>query len=337
MHFRFFFVLTCLFVSIAISSNVRSAVPKEDLQKIDRDMVKVKAALSQIDRNMAQENKSFIAQEKKMVALENKIKSMEEEVNKLEAELNLKLKDMRKKFLALHLVMEGQKIKSNVTHILEQKILLKRLHEELIQLSVSKKNCATSHEQLKELRFSYDESRKAQNLIYASLSELQMKRESFEKIYIKTQKFQGNLQQKVVNQEVLKTLNPPMMDKLTKESSDSSGVFAIPVQQFKQLKVENSGVSFFIDQDVPVLAPGKGRVVYIGSLASYGQVIMLDHGNDLRTLILGELKVNVARNSDVREGEVLGYAQNRAGQNSKVYFEVRKRETPQAAMKYLKI
>jgi hypothetical protein len=335
MKMRGLFIFPCwallTFFSLAWADVTSHKNPKQDLQHLDRDIVKVKAALAQIDRNMAQENKSFLAQEKKMVELEQRIKSMEIDAQQKESEIQNRLKEMRKKFLGLHLVIEGQRSGATMAELAGQKLIVKKLQQELIQMNLKKDQWGRLTSDLKLLRSDYEESRKAQNQIFAALSELQMKRQGLEKIYIKTQKYQGDLQIKITNQTMLKATQA------RSEIENISGTFGIPVQQFKELKVENSGVSFFIDQDVPVLAPGKGKVVYIGGLASYGQVIMIDHGNDLRTLILGELKVNVERNLQVNEGDVLGYAQKRKGQENKVYFEVRKRETPQAAMKYLKI
>ncbi|MDH4469000.1 MAG: peptidoglycan DD-metalloendopeptidase family protein [Bacteriovoracaceae bacterium] len=332
--FRWVLVILYLGWLGSVFANTTIVNDKDDIQRLDQSMIKIKASLNAIDKNIAQENKSYVKQEKKMQELESQINELDKISQKYHHELETKSLEVRKQFLALSLITSDPGRQTNPSILGQRKILLTKMKNDFVDLNNLKQNLSEKMKALENLRADYEESKKSQNQIYQSLSQLQMQRENFGRVYSKTEKWQNQKQEKIVKAGVEKKAQEILGKGAA--TNEENGVFGVPVQQFKQLKIENPGVSFYIDQNVPILAPGKGKVVYIGALASYGQVIMIDHGQDLRTLILGELKLNIERNVNVNEGDVLGYAQSKLGQH-KVYFEVRKREVPQAPMKYLKI
>jgi murein DD-endopeptidase MepM/ murein hydrolase activator NlpD len=92
-----------------------------------------------------------------------------------------------------------------------------------------------------------------------------------------------------------------------------------------QLTIFRKGIELEIGLNQDVKAVEKGRVTYCGVLAGYGQVILIDHGDHLYSLIgnLGELRKKTG--DEVRLGEVLGQSDD-AG--TPIYFELRSRNIP---------
>ena len=82
-------------------------------------------------------------------------------------------------------------------------------------------------------------------------------------------------------------------------------------------------------------AVGGGKVVFAGDLASYGQVVLIDHGNDLRTVLLGRMDIKVKKNDSVNDGDILAYTQNDSKEDQNLYFEVRKKNTAQNTILWL--
>jgi murein DD-endopeptidase MepM/ murein hydrolase activator NlpD len=75
---------------------------------------------------------------------------------------------------------------------------------------------------------------------------------------------------------------------------------------------------------VDVYATGQGVIVYSGDLSTYGKLVMIDHGDGLKSVILGRYKVNVKKGDLVRKGDVIGMTSPGLEKNSEIYFEIRK-------------
>ncbi|MDO9182943.1 MAG: M23 family metallopeptidase, partial [Bacteriovorax sp.] len=95
---------------------------------------------------------------------------------------------------------------------------------------------------------------------------------------------------------------------------------------------QKKGVTFNFQGKNEVRAPKAGKVVYTGSLASYGNVLMIDHGNDTRTVLLGQFDYSVKNGDSIQAAQLVGYtnprSQNGLG-DGKIYFEVRKNNLAQ--------
>jgi septal ring factor EnvC (AmiA/AmiB activator) len=84
----------------------------------------------------------------------------------------------------------------------------------------------------------------------------------------------------------------------------------------------HKGVDIAASAGQPVHAVFPGKVVYSGKIGGYGQLLILDHGDQYYSLVgqLGEaLK---AEGDDVKEGETIGRS---ALDGTPVYFEIRQR------------
>ena len=111
--------------------------------------------------------------------------------------------------------------------------------------------------------------------------------------------------------------------------------FKNPVEDFSTYTASAKGVTFKYNSIQPVKAVGGGKVVFAGDLASYGQVVLIDHGNDLRTVLLGKMDIKVKKHDNVKDGDVLAYTQNDSKDDQNLYFEVRKKNTAQNTILWL--
>jgi murein hydrolase activator len=71
-------------------------------------------------------------------------------------------------------------------------------------------------------------------------------------------------------------------------------------------------------------APAVGRVVHVGPLAGWGDVVILDLGPGWRAVVAGLDEASVELGARVAEGQTLG----RAGADGEIYFELRRDERP---------
>jgi murein DD-endopeptidase MepM/ murein hydrolase activator NlpD len=100
---------------------------------------------------------------------------------------------------------------------------------------------------------------------------------------------------------------------------------------------QNSGINFAVPEGTPIRAAEEGVVVYANNeLKDFGNLILVQHGNDFVTTYAHVSEILVKRNETVRRGQIIA----KSGQTGNVstpqlHFEIRKRSSPVDPMPYL--
>ncbi|MBI4240710.1 MAG: peptidoglycan DD-metalloendopeptidase family protein [Candidatus Rokubacteria bacterium] len=91
-----------------------------------------------------------------------------------------------------------------------------------------------------------------------------------------------------------------------------------------------SGIEIEAGEGTDILSVYAGEVVYTGWFKGYGNLIILDHGNDYYTLYAHAAEIRVKEGDDVRQGQVIGTVGDTGSlAGSRLYFEVRYQGRPQ--------
>ncbi|MBC7712678.1 MAG: peptidoglycan DD-metalloendopeptidase family protein [Rhizobacter sp.] len=112
----------------------------------------------------------------------------------------------------------------------------------------------------------------------------------------------------------------------------ASGEFLPPIYSYQGMDYQKKGVTFNFHGKNEVRATKAGKIVYTGALANYGNVLMIDHGGDTRTVLLGQFDYAVKNGDAVKDGQIVGYTNPRNTNGlseGKIYFEVRKNNLAQ--------
>jgi murein DD-endopeptidase MepM/ murein hydrolase activator NlpD len=143
----------------------------------------------------------------------------------------------------------------------------------------------------------------------------------------------GVLEAQLFEQTVRKKLMPTMMP--VNAPFNASG-FGMRIDPFTGQQSMHEGVDFLTDVGTPVVAAAGGVVQFAGFHPQYGNMIDIDHGNDLLTRYAHLSKVYV------REGDVLQRGRRIADSGSTgrstgphLHFEVRFRGAPQNPARFL--
>ncbi len=96
--------------------------------------------------------------------------------------------------------------------------------------------------------------------------------------------------------------------------TSSKAVYILPargaiVSGFNELNAtgyRERGLRMAVAASSPVVAPAGGKVSFAGRYRSYGQIIIIEHGNGWNTLITSLDAVQVAKGATVAQGAVLG-------------------------------
>jgi septal ring factor EnvC (AmiA/AmiB activator) len=100
----------------------------------------------------------------------------------------------------------------------------------------------------------------------------------------------------------------------------------------------SQGLSVVTNAQAPVLAPADGWVLYTGSYLNYGQIVILDAGQDYTILLAGMARVDVKPGQFVLMGKTVGamgsrtigrtVATSAGAQRPTLYIEMRQKNVP---------
>ncbi len=97
------------------------------------------------------------------------------------------------------------------------------------------------------------------------------------------------------------------------------------------------GIDIEADDGAQIIAVYAGHVVYTGWFKGYGNLIILDHGNDYFTLYAHAAEIRVQEGEDVRQGQVIGTVGDTGSlAGPRLYFEVRYQGRPQDPAEWLR-
>jgi murein DD-endopeptidase MepM/ murein hydrolase activator NlpD len=72
----------------------------------------------------------------------------------------------------------------------------------------------------------------------------------------------------------------------------------------------HEGIDIMANPGTRVLAPSSGSVAFVGSTHDYGNTILLDHGNEIRTRFGHLERITVSRGQKVERGEIIALSGN---------------------------
>ncbi|WP_316150354.1 peptidoglycan DD-metalloendopeptidase family protein [Cupriavidus sp. BIC8F] len=97
----------------------------------------------------------------------------------------------------------------------------------------------------------------------------------------------------------------------------------------------NKGIDIAGKKGDAVLAADDGRVIHVGPLRGYGNLVIIKHNETFLTAYGHNDKVLVAEQSAVRKGQKIAEMGNSDTDRVKLHFEVRKNGKPVDPMRYL--
>ncbi|PWK36937.1 peptidoglycan DD-metalloendopeptidase family protein [Cupriavidus plantarum] len=97
----------------------------------------------------------------------------------------------------------------------------------------------------------------------------------------------------------------------------------------------NKGIDIAGKKGDPVLAAEEGKVIHVGPLRGYGNLVIIKHNETYLTAYGHNDKVLVAEQSTVRKGQKIAEMGNSDTDRVKLHFEVRKNGKPVDPMRYL--
>jgi septal ring factor EnvC (AmiA/AmiB activator) len=210
--------------------------------------------------------------------------------------------------------------------ILAEKILFKSLSQSLQSLRERIQHNKKSEDELNQLIKDFQDYSKTEVELATFLNELENKKKTVVDNYL------GEIEKEKELQKRFSKLKVQFAMARAQARKDLGTRFQSPLKGFTKFEHKNKGITFYYDGRRPVTSSAAGEIVYSGELSAYGNVVMIDHGDDTRSVVLGQFIPKVSKGLMVKVGDVLGYTSynpRREKNNGKVYFEVRKKNKVQ--------
>jgi len=332
--------LTLFVLTTNISANVRRYEGKglsRNIKKINnvknkiavqkKSITSISFKISQLENDLGQENKRFIKIIKIKKYLDTKIDSAEKALLQNKKELQEALVYIEK--MARRKMLHGIDDNVDVPTLLIKNLMQKRL---LLKMQELKKNTAENlmlYKKINNLKSRFLDYKNVEQNLYSLLSDLENKKKDMAAKYLFAKKRQDDLE---VQYKQMNTLHKLKIAGGVKTVAPKVRMrFDSPIKNFKSIDYKLKGITYKFSGKNQVVATGGGKIAYTGSLSTYGNVIMIDHGNDTRTVLLGAFNATVKKNQLVKLGEVIGTTRPGRGldTDNKLYFEIRKKNKAQ--------
>ena len=304
----------------------------DDLARQRTQVMELGAKLSSLEKEIGAKNNLYLSSIQQIKQFENDVKLYRDHLKQVQKdvkEAQVENQSIMKSYLIesenesteewqrrVHLEL----LKQAQTKLKNKEVELASFETKITEFDTKIASLKTSEEELSSVIHELEERKKVAMTTY--MAKVQDKKK-LEKV-VQTQKLEKKLD--VVKKEFSQA--PIVMTKPDR-------FFGKPVDDFMTYTASAKGVTFKYQSVQPVKAVGQGKIVFAGDLANYGQVLLIDHGNDLRTVLLGKMNIKVKKNDTVSSGDVLAYTENDSKEPQNLYFEVRKKNTAQNTILWL--
>jgi murein DD-endopeptidase MepM/ murein hydrolase activator NlpD len=144
----------------------------------------------------------------------------------------------------------------------------------------------------------------------------------------------GVLEAQLFEQTVKKKLTPTLLP--VSGASFNASSFGVRIDPFTGQQAMHEGMDFLAETGTPVVAAAGGVVVFAGFHPQYGQMVELDHGNDLVTRYAHCSRLFVKQGDMLKRGRKIAEVGNTGrSTGSHLHFEVRFRGSAQNPAKFL--
>ena len=320
-----------LMVSVAARSAV-SPRASDDLSKYRSQVMELGARLSSIEKEIGSKNNLYLSSIGQINQFEGDIKLYRDRLKEIKQQVS-DAQIENKKIMKSYLIES----ENEATQEWQRRVHLELLKQAQNKLKVKQEELVSFESKIAQFDEKIAGLKQNEEELSQVIKELETRKKVAMDLYMARVQNKKKMESLVQTQKLEKKLA-----EVKKEFSRAPIVlskpdryFGKPVEDFLTYTASPKGVTFKYQSVQPIKAVGSGKVVFAGDLASYGQVVLIDHGHDLRTVLLGRMNIKVKKNDTVETGEVLAYTQNDTQEAQNLYFEVRKKNTAQNTILWL--
>lgn len=319
---------------------------KRKLQDQNKDIQRLTKEVSNVEVTLGINNKKYLKLAEDRAKIEESLASARRNAD-FDSE-TLKKSYGQTKSLLMGVLLNKLENTERSSDMLARKVMIERLQRKLVDLDGMMKANKDLQANVDSLYAKLQESMDTEKELLSVMGELEERkrtlRESLSsqtkstedaKVRLDEEKNKLAMNQKsVLRSKVREQVAPLQITEEIKVPSQplSEDQFRAPIASYQNMEYQKKGVTYNFHGKNEIRAPKGGKVVYTGALANYGNVLMIDHGNDTRTVLLGQFDYAVKNGDAVKEFQVVGHTNPRSNNGlgeGRIYFEVRKNNLAQ--------
>lgn len=325
-----FVIFATLLLTCAADAAIKK--PVDDLARYRTEVMEMGARLSTLEKEIGSKNNLYLSSLQQITQFESDVKMYRDEFAKKQDELRRAEADNKRILQSYLLESENESAEP-----WQRKVHLELLKQAQSKLKAKEAELAGLQSKVADFNVKLSELRRNEEELGSVIKELESRKKIAMESYLARVESKKKAENKVQAQKLEKRIAAVKKElsgaPVVKSRPDR--IFSRPVDDFVSFLPSAKGVTFKYQATQPVKAVGEGKVVFAGDLASYGQVVLIDHGNDLRSVLLGKMDIKVKKSDTVRTGDVLAYTISDSTQAQNLYFEVRKKNTAQNTILWL--
>ena len=324
----------CFLFTLILVSNISFATSrsintlKDKISNQSGKISKLAAEIRDIDFKISSSNTDYLVRMKEIEGVEFKITEAKKDLLN-SANLISKEYKVTKKLFDNYL-LESSDLTSDESLFLKS-TYIKLLKNKLTRLQESQKSSSQLLVMMNELDKTLAVKKRDEEVVYTLIMDLEKKKKEVGESYISLMEFKNRNQEKLDKIIAKKRA----YKKVKRKKTNIKFQLELPLRSFTSIHPSREGVTFKYKETTPIRAPGSGKVVYSGELASYGKVLIIDHGKDIRSVLLGDIVSKVDKNQIVAKNQIIGYTIADIGMIKSLYYEIRKKNIAQNTKQWL--
>ena len=223
-----------------------------------------------------------------------------------------------------------------------------RLSKSAAAMEQQRKELATNTTNLSKARSTYKSEisksndflgkvRKEKTLHEQAVKELQESQKEIQRTVMALMKRKRDEEQKDSSRSTRYTYLPSGGQLSWPVQGQISSSFGMRVHPTFRTKMMHTGIDIRAPRGTPVRAAGPGEVLYAGWLRGYGQIVIIDHGNNLSSVYAHLSNISAGEGSAVKKGQTIGsVGSTGTATGAHLHFEVRANGDARDPMKYLR-
>lgn len=305
---------------------------QENLGKSSHEIFELGAKIRSLEKQLGSKNEQYLAHLESLKKLDKFIGKIRDKIS----ENSHQLVEEKKRVAGIYeqALLNDLDQESDV-HLYKKELLLKIFEDESNQLEKIEnrnKKLLTILDNYENQLFEMKQNEKA---IYELIVAMENEKKNLSQNYLSKVEVKNELEKKL-DIEIARNKTYVTRSR-SKIKTQNLGInFQLPFEGHKNYKSSKKGISLKYEGVKPIYATADGKVAYIGRLAAYGNVIILDHGNEIRSVILGDFATKVVNGENLKKGDLVGYTKNEIGASKSLYYEIRKKNIAQNTYNILK-
>jgi septal ring factor EnvC (AmiA/AmiB activator) len=319
---------------------------KRNLQEQNKDILKLTKEVNNVEVTLGMNNKKYLKLAEERAKIEESLASARRNAD-FDSE-TLKKSYTQTKSLLMGVLLNKLENTERSSDMLARKIMIERLQKKLVDLDGMMKSNKDLQTNVDGLYAKLQESMDTEKELLTVMGELEERKRTLRESLSSQTKSTENAKQRLdeeknklaMNQKSIQRekareqLAPVQITEEIKIPSQPTAAdqFRGPISSYQNIEYQKKGVTYNFHGKNEIRAPRSGKVVYTGALANYGNVLMIDHGNDTRTVLLGQFEYAVKNGDSVQEFQLVGHTNPRSNNGlgeGRIYFEVRKKNLAQ--------